>query len=426
MSKRPSSSSSSSSAVAVAEGGKKKGRAAEKVVSAHEPVTESVDTVLAIVRAQRKHIKAIDDVTSHLDGITEAEDLNPAEVSTRLESLVIDIVQQILATNTFELTMPSRASTNQKYLEDIDRIVLGDKTSKRMFLNVNHVRKAAITTRVVELVHEVLSKGIHITKRDLFYTDVKLFKDQGESDKVLDDVACMAGCTRTSLHVIASDKGLVVGRIQYREAGDLIDCTRMGIGGKAIPPYIDRITDIQSDAEFIILVEKEAVYLRLAEDRFYEKYPCIIITGKGQPDVATRLFLRKVRDEIKIPVLALVDADPYGLKILSVYCSGSKQMSYDSNHLTTNDIKWLGVRPSDLDRYQLPAQCRLDMTEHDKKMGEELLKEPFILKHPEWVKELELMMKLGVKAEIQALSSFGFQFITEQFLPRKLLEGDWI
>ena len=66
------------------------------------------------------------------------------------------------------------------------------------------------------------------------------------------------------------------------------------------------------------------------------------------------------------------------------------------------------------------------MTEHDKKMGEELLKEPFIQKHPEWVKELEGMMKSGEKAEIQALSSFGFQFITEQFLPRKLLEGDWI
>ena len=84
------------------------------------------------------------------------------------------------------------------------------------------------------------------------------------------------------------------------------------------------------------------------------------------------------------------------------------------------------MRPSDLDRYNLPPQCRLEMTEHDKKMGEELLKEPFIQKHPEWVKELEGMMKSGEKAEIQALSSFGFQFITEQFLPRKLLEGDWI
>jgi meiotic recombination protein SPO11 len=236
----------------------------------------------------------------------------------------------------------------------------------------------------------------------------------------------MMGCTRTSLHVVASDKGLVVGRIQYKEAGDFIDCTKMGVGGKAIPPYIDKITDIKSDAEFIILVEKEAAYMRLAEDRFYSKYPCIVITGKGQPDVATRLFLRKIRDQLKIPVLALVDSDPYGLKILTVYSTGSKQMSYDSSHLTTSDIKWLGVRPSDLDRYNLPPQCRLPMTDHDKKMGEELLQEPFIQRHPERVAELELMLKTGEKAEIQALSSFGFQFITEQFLPRKIAEGDWI
>ena len=207
------------------------------------PVTASVNEVLKLVRAEKEAIRTsipIDPslVISQLIGVTEAEDLDPTEVSDRLEKLVVDIVNQILRSNTFELNIPNRGAGNQKYLEDLDRIVLGDKISKRLFLNTSHVRKTAITTRVIELVHEVLSKGIHITKRDLFYTDVKLFKDQGESDAVLDDVACMAGCTRTSLHVIASDKGLVVGRIQYREAGDLIDCTRMGIAGKAIPPIL--------------------------------------------------------------------------------------------------------------------------------------------------------------------------------------------
>ena len=110
----------------------------------------------------------------------------------------------------------------------------------------------------------VLVKRIHITKRDLFYTDVKLFVDQAESDGVLDDVATMIGCTRSNLHVVASDKGLVVGRIQFTEDGDYIDCTKMGVGGKAIPPYIDKIEDITSDAEFILLVEKEAAYMRMA------------------------------------------------------------------------------------------------------------------------------------------------------------------
>lgn len=30
--------------------------------------------------------------------------------------------------------------------------------------------------------------------------------------------------------------------------------------------------------------------------------------------------------------------------------SGSKNMSYDSANLTTPDIKWLGLRPSDFDK----------------------------------------------------------------------------
>jgi meiotic recombination protein SPO11 len=198
---------------------------------------------------------------------------------------------------------------------------LGEKRSDRNFLNVKESRKSAIMLRVMQLLHAVLNKRIHITKRDLFYTDVKLFVDQAESDGVLDDVATMIGCTRSNLHVVASDKGLVVGRIQFEEDGDPIDCTRMGVGGKAIPPYIDKIENIQSDAEFVLLVEKEAAYMRMAvcyvmiprnliciartnlttpcfrlffnaqEDRFYHKYPCIVITAKGQPDVATRCVI---------------------------------------------------------------------------------------------------------------------------------------
>jgi DNA topoisomerase VI subunit A len=115
----------------------------------------------------------------------------------------------------------------------------------------------------------------------------------------------------------------VVGRLTFREDGDLIDCRRMGVGGKAIPPNIDKVTELRSDALFVLLVEKDAAFMRLAEDRFYNTFPCIIITAKGQPDVATRLFLKKLKHALRIPVLALVDSDPYGLKILAVYMKGA-------------------------------------------------------------------------------------------------------
>lgn len=358
--------------------------------------------------------------------LKEVLELAGSSVRRRIETALAIVTRSILAGNGFKYVVPTRSAGNQLYVEELDRIVLKDKTSMRAFANTATVRKTAITTRIMTLVWELCTKGIHTTKRDMYYTDVKLFRTQNESDEVLNDVACMLGCTRTSLSVVASEKGIVIGRVRFREAGDLIDCTRMGVGGKAIPPYIERITDIESDADFILLVEKDAAFMRLAEDRFYNKYPCIIITAKGQPDVATRLFLKKLKDTLMIPILGLVDSDPYGLKILSVYMSGSKNMSYDSANLTTPDIKWLGVRPSDLDKYGIPDQCRLAMSEHDVKTGKELLEEEFIKKNQEWHKELEQMVKKKEKAEIQALSNFGFQYLTLEYLPRKLAQGDWI
>ena len=357
---------------------------------------------------------------------SEVEEMDEDSVIRAIEKSILIIADSVFSDRGFVLQVPSRSSSNQLYVPELDRIVLKDKVSLRDFLNQKHNRKLAIMMRILQLVYEICSKNIHVTKRDLFYTDVKLFKAQSESDDVLDDTACFLSCTRSSLNVVASEKGVVVGRLSFRDDGDLIDCTRMGSGGKAIPPFIDKISDITGDAKFILLVEKDAAFLRLAEDRFYNQYPCIILTAKGQPDVATRMFLKRLKAELKIPILGLVDSDPYGLKILSVYMSGSKNMSYDSASLTTRDIHWLGVRPSDLDRYNIPQQCRLAMTEHDLRTGKELLQEDFITKNPEWVKELELMVSRKEKAEIQALSSFGFQYLTQVYLPEKLRQGDWL
>lgn len=356
----------------------------------------------------------------------EVLDKGNSEVLDEIESLAHRIAGSILRGEGFGFDVPSRTNQNQLYVPELDRIVLKDSRSLRKFGNRSEVRKVVIMTRIMELVHQLCARDITATKRDLFYSDVKLFRKQDESDHALEDVTCMLGCTRCSLHVVASEKGLVVGRVKYREAGDEIDCTKMGIGGKAIPSNVAKCVDFESDAKFILLVEKDAAFQRLSEDRFYNRFPCIIVTGKGQPDVATRQFLRKMREELQIPVLGLVDSDPYGLKILSVYMSGSKNMSFDSSNLTTPDIKWLGVRPSDLDRFHLPAQCRLEMTEKDIQMGRKLLEEDFIRSNPRWCEELELMLKTKEKAEIQALSSFGFQYLTEVYLPLKLQEKDWI
>ena len=67
-----------------------------------------------------------------------------------------------------------------RYVPELDRIVLKESASARPFASTATCRKAVITTRILQLVHELCVKRIHVTKRDLFYTDVKLFEVQTE------------------------------------------------------------------------------------------------------------------------------------------------------------------------------------------------------------------------------------------------------
>ncbi|MHA1834550.1 MAG: DNA topoisomerase IV subunit A, partial [Candidatus Baldrarchaeia archaeon] len=143
-------------------------------------------------------------------------------------------------------------------------------------------------------------------------------------------------------------------------------------------------------------------------------------------DIATRAFLRKLVKELKIPAFALVDSDPYGHYIFSVYLRGSKKLSYESPFLATPEIKLLGVLSKDLDEFKIPKEVRLPMTKADIERTEQLLKEPFVQRNKKWVRDLELMLERKEKAEIQALASHGFKYLTEQYLPVKIETGDWI
>ena len=44
----------------------------------------------------------------------------------------------------------------------------------------------------------------------------------------------------------------------------------------------------------------------------------------------------------------------------------------------------------------------------------------------EWQKEMQHMLKRGVKLEIEALSSKGISFISEEYLPRKLRNKEYL
>lgn len=97
-------------------------------------------------------------------------------VLDEVEAAIYLIAQSILDGRGFSYAIPSRAKGNQLYIPELDRIVLKDSASARPFASTATCRKAVITTRILGLVHELCVKRIHVTKRDLFYTDVKLFE----------------------------------------------------------------------------------------------------------------------------------------------------------------------------------------------------------------------------------------------------------
>lgn len=343
-----------------------------------------------------------------------------------IHSLARKLMKEISKGNPPQLELPLRGGGNIVWDEDNDLLLLGEKTTLRSLGSLRTAKDVTRLIRVLEIVHELLEKDIHATKREVFYNDVKLFEEQRQSDNAIDDIAPLLGTNRESTHIVASAKGTVLGRLVLEDSGDRIDCTRLGTGGWSITPFLDRVEILESDAEFLLIVEKDAAMLRLSEVKWWNRYPCILMTARGQPDVASRIFARRIAKELKIPAFTLVDADPFGHYIHSVYLRGSKRLSYESPFLATPDLRLLGVLGRDLDRYNIPKECRLRMTPEDIKRAKAVMNEPFVAQNPKWVADIRLMVKRKEKAEIQALSSHGFEFLTETYLPTKLETGDWI
>ncbi|KAG7257039.1 hypothetical protein CRUP_014866 [Coryphaenoides rupestris] len=117
-----------------------------------------------------------------------------------------------------------------------------------------------------------------------------------------DEAPVLVLASRSNWANLATSKGFLSGDLSYLEQdGTRVNC----LSGSAV-------RNITSSAKFVIVVEKDATFQRLVDDNFCSKlFPCIMITGKGFPDVNSRLMVRKLWDTLHIPIFALVDADPH-------------------------------------------------------------------------------------------------------------------
>lgn len=263
--------------------------------------------------------------------------------------------------------------------------------------------------RVLELSHEALVTGVVTTKRDIYYREPELFMKQEVVDRYVDDIAYTFGVNREALNVVAAAKGLIVGSLNtIKKDGSSADYGFEPEG--MLVPKVEDVESVDIDtAQWILVVEKEATFRTLAACEYWRHSRLgngIIITAKGYPDVQTRRFLHLLSTSFPyIPIFALVDFDPDGIGIMSTYKHGSKALAHETN-LAVPFIKWLGIRSSDFLEDDILGQGLLTLSKRDRNIAKKMLaRQDAEERDHEWRKELQTMLMLNMKAEIQILGN---------------------
>ncbi|PNX94306.1 DNA topoisomerase 6 subunit a-like protein [Trifolium pratense] len=245
--------------------------------------------------------------------ILQVKDLSSTDVLDKLTDFLGPTIEKMENSQPISFTIPSRGKKYQFYDSARNRYLLENNMATKLSSGGTSVR-AANTVFVMMIIYELLRNGKRTTLRAIYYKVAPMFKNQKECDSTIDDIACFLLCRRENLNIVAADKGEVVGNLSYTVEGDRIECLKRS---QVIP-----------DSKGL--------------------------AARGYPDVTTRRFLNILSVELKIPVFGLFDSDPFGFHIFSVYKCGSENMSYDSANLTTPDMKWLGILPSDIGKYNIP------------------------------------------------------------------------
>ena len=362
-----------------------------------------------------------------------------ARHNERLNGLTVDLIcdaangvhKHIQRKGKPDLSFPVRSLKNVHYSKARGYFEIG-KQKKVRTLTVNTVKSFAQTLRMMGLAKELVESNDFATKRDAYYQsknwEEARFDEQSESDTVMDDIEALfslRGVSREQLRFVPDEHGgAVAGQLIVldpdRETGEVerIDCTRFGSGAYSIPSSVEQLS-FETNAKFILAIETGGVFQRLQSHKFWQTANCILVSMAGVPTRATRRFIRKLSDECKIPVYAFVDCDPYGISnIYRTLKVGSGNAAHLSQFFCVPQARYLGVTPQDIVDYQLPTHPLLDV---DIKRAKDALKnDPFFKTHKPWQKALEQLLKMGVRAEQQALAKWGLNYVIEEYLPRKL------
>jgi DNA topoisomerase-6 subunit A len=337
----------------------------------------------------------------------------------KIEDLANSVVKRSLGQKEPTFEIPTRSVSNMKYNKKKRILEMGSNTQTRSLFNLGQSRKFMQSLLLAKGCRDLIDAEKTLSLRGMYYM---------ESDGILEDLEVSLDGLREELHIFAKKRGTMVGNITVVDNGDEINCRRMGTGGYAIPsicePNIMQFKECTAD--FILHVEKDTVWSRFNEDRFWEKHNCILTEGSGQPPRGVRRMLHRMHKELKLPVYCLLDCDPWGHYIYSVIKQGSINLAFESERMAIPDAQFMGIRAKDYERLDLTEDVKIDLNDRDITRAKQIAAYPWFEGKRDWQREIKTMLRNGFKMEVESLITKDISYVTEEYVPARLKEGDFL
>ena len=334
------------------------------------------------------------------------------------------------------LEIPSRSLSNVRYNKSKRFIEMGRGKNRRELFNLSQAKSYMQTVLVGNGCRQLINAGKTTSIRGLYYllkhtiegTREETFDEQKDCDPVIEDVEVMLSALREELHLYAKNAGAMVGPITLVDSGDEIDCSRMGSGGYSIPSIAEPevVQFKRHSAKFVLHVEKDTVWRRFNEDKFWQEHDCILTHGGGQPPRGVRRLLHRLHHELKLPVYCLLDNDPWGYYIYSVIKQGSINLAYESKRMAIPAARYMGMRSKDYERCGLSSSVTIGLNDNDVKRAKQIAGYPWFANKKAWQKEIALMLQNGFKLEVEALINKGISYVTQEYVPARLDDRDFL
>ncbi len=345
------------------------------------------------------------------------------EVISCLKSFGTQIYNQLDQGVFPTINMPSRSTDNINYDPTLRQFILGERNVSRSARNIRHIRPFTQLAWAAMFSNELTSQRKTSTLRDVYYSAQAYemtFNDQQESNNIITDLETLTGFAREDFNIFPEERSAIFGDLTIGYTvpgyeGKTLNLTSHP-DGVLIGPALTSSEFVNTKADKVIAIEKGALFTRFIEENVHNKHKSLLISCGGQAPRQTRSFIRRLHDELNLPVYILTDGDPWGMHIAQVIISGSANAAH-LRELNTPDAMWSGVWASDIVEYKLPTDPLDDV---DVKRLYELQRDPRYQNDPLWQREIKLFLKIRRKAEQEAFSRYGLTYIVDEYLPTKL------